>query len=82
MNRTRRVEKHLGAVRSGIFVALAFVVLGRLDVSAATVSGTVSTAPEMVAINGARVTLFTSNLNFFREVCVFGVTGSTKWAQE
>ena len=35
---------------------------------AAKISGTVSKAPENVALSGARVTLFTSNLKFFREV--------------
>lgn len=35
---------------------------------AGTVSGTVTSTPEAGAISGARVTLFTTNLKFFREV--------------
>lgn len=56
--------------RSFAYALLGFVCLigSGIDLRAATVSGTVVTAPGSVAISGARVTLFTPNLRFFREV--------------
>jgi hypothetical protein len=64
---TRR-KRDGGRAPSLTLVALAFVALGHLHVEAATVSGTVSRAPEATVISAARVTLFTPNLQFFREV--------------
>ncbi len=57
-----------GSTRRYILIVLACFTLGPISAHAATISGTISGAPGMAAINGARVTLFTPNLKFFREV--------------
>ena len=49
-------------------LCLSFVVFSAVSVHGATVSGTVSSTSENAAVEAARVTLFTTNLRFFREV--------------
>lgn len=50
-----------------LLLALACLAGSGLEASAATVSGTVSRTPDGAAISAARVTLFTPDLQFFRE---------------
>lgn len=68
MTQIKRGQGHGGKALKHTLMGLAFVALSRLHADAATASGTVSGTPGMAAISGARVTLFTPNLKFFREV--------------